>query len=66
MSKIFQETKGKIKNLEAIPFNQETWEWYVEEGLNKRLNELEPAERFIIKQLAHSRRAKGILRNNNI
>lgn len=64
MTELFYEIKGKIENLAKIPFTEETWKWYLEEGLNKRLQELEPIERHIIKQFAHSRRAVGIMRTS--
>lgn len=62
LSNLYLKTKEEIKNIENIAFSEEEWDWYYENAVQKRLNNLEGAEVWIIKSSIHTSRASALLK----
>jgi hypothetical protein len=64
-SKLFNKTKTEVENLDNVNFSDSDWEWYLENGIDKRCSELSKenhVEPHIIRAYAHTKRSRNIIK----
>lgn len=62
LSDLYIKTKNEISNIKNIPFTEEEWNWYYENAVKKRLEDLSSSESFVIKSYIHTFRANALLK----
>lgn len=62
LSDLYIKTKKEISNIKNIDFSEDDWNWYYENGVKKRLEDLKPSESFVIKSYIHTFRADALLK----
>lgn len=60
-SQLYKKAKEEIKNLSNIGFNEEQWKWYYEQGVSKKLQQMDYRERLLLEAFVRVRRAKGLI-----
>lgn len=61
LSDLYLKTKKEISNIKNINFTEDDWQWYYENAVEKRLNDLSLAESSVIETFIHTFRANALL-----
>ncbi len=61
LSPVYTKAKDEIKNLSDINFNESQWQWYYEEGVKKKLDQLVERERLLLEALVRVKRAQNLI-----